>query len=122
MKAMIQGQVKNAMAMLKRMGLGEVLTYYHVTTPAYDPTTGVVTDNATVYSGISAVLPGFSLEEKDDSVVVLTDRKALIAYIDMPIEPTDRDYFTTADGTKWEVKRSLGVPGDSLLKLHVRRA
>jgi hypothetical protein len=122
MKAMIQKQVQNAMSMLGGMSLAENITYYHVTTPTYDPETGVVTDNAQSFSNISAVLPGFSLDEKDDSVVVQTDRKALIAYNDLPIEPTENDYFTTAAGDKWEVKKALGVPGDSLHKLHVRRS
>ncbi|XAI96049.1 hypothetical protein [Microcystis phage Mwe-JY26] len=122
MRAMIQAQVKGAMAMLKGMGLGEVITYHHVTAPTYDPSTGVVENNSRTFSNIPAVLPGFSLDEKDDSIVVTTDRKALIAYSDLPVEPTDNDWFLTSNGEKWEVKRALGVPGESLHKLHVRRA
>jgi hypothetical protein len=121
LRDVIQTQVKNALSLLGREGLAEKITYTRVTAAAYDPATGVVSPTSTSYASINAVLAGFAMNEKDDSVAVVTDRKALIAYTDLPFEPSDNDWFQTANGDRWEVRKVLGVPGDSLHKLHVRR-
>lgn len=122
LKDTIQAQVRNAMSILGGMELTSVITYFQVTAPSYDPATGVITPGATSTPGVKAVLASFSLNEKDGAIVVVTDRKAIIAYLDLPIAPAENDYFTTADSVRWEVKRVLGVPGDSVHILHVRRA
>jgi len=63
----------------------------------------------------------FTVEEMDDSVVVTTDMKALIAALDLPVEPKIDDAIRTAGGDNYIVKRLLGVPGGSLHILHVRK-
>ncbi len=67
-------------------------------------------------------MPGFSVEEKDNEIIVLTDKKGLIARLDLPagVEINQNDELHQG-AVKWDVKRVLSVPGDSLYKLHLRK-
>lgn len=122
LKTDIQGIVKNTMTLLSGFGLASQITYYQVTNAGYNPSTGSVTITNTTHSNKTAVLTTFSAEEKTEDVVVITDRKALIAYNDLKITPTGNDYFIdNKTGERWEVKKVLGFPGEPMHKLHVRK-
>lgn len=104
---------------MKSLGdLAPSVTYRRVTPGTYDPQTGVINQTVQEYV-VSAVLTSFSLNELDASIVVVTDMKCLIAASDLPIMPTEHDQIV-AKGKTWEVIRLMGVPGDSLYKIHVR--
>ena len=80
LKTDIQGIVKNTMTLLSGFGLASQITYYQVTNSGYSPSSGSVTITTITYNNKTAVLTTFSAEEKTEDVVVITDRKALIAY------------------------------------------
>lgn len=117
----IQGIVQNTLKMLLDFGLGKKITYTQVSNISYDPLTGNTTPITQVHSNVVSVLLTFSAEEKTEDVVVITDRKALIAYKDLPIVISNNDYFIDPDGARWEIKKNLGFPGDPVHKLHVRK-
>lgn len=118
----IQGIVNNTMNLLQTEGLGVKINYTQVSNAGYNPTTGTPSQTNTVRTGVVAVLTTFTAEEKTEDVVVITDRKALIAYTALPIIISNNDFFIdTKTGDKWEIKKSLGFPGEPMHKLHVRR-
>ena len=122
LKTDIQGLVKNTMDLLAGFQLAEKITYYHVTDISYNPSTGASTPTSVTYSNKTAVLLTFTAEERTEDVVVITDRKVLIAYNDLKIVPTSNDYFTVnKTGERWEVKKVMGLPGEPMHKLHVRK-
>jgi len=98
--------------------LAPLITYQYIPTTTYDPATGSLVETATNYS-VKAVLTSFRMDEKDSTVVIATDMKCLIAAADLPITPTINDRIV-AKGKTWNVMRVMGVPGDSLIILHVR--
>lgn len=102
--------------------LAEVVTLVKHNGSVYDPAVGKPVESTSEYPGIRAVLPKFSSQEKDDEVVILTDRKCLIAAYDLPagVVPSENDEIVTPTAT-WDIRRILGVPGDSLYILHVRK-
>lgn len=122
LKTDIQGIVKNTMDMLLGFGLGSKVDYTLVSNVSYNPTTGSVSPTTVSYTNKTAVLTTFSAEEKTEDVVLITDRKALIAFNDLPYVLTTNDYFIdTKTGARWEVRRVMGFPGEPVHKLHVRK-
>lgn len=118
----IQGIVQDAMKLVKSFDLSSVITYYQVGNISYDPVTGLSTPALNVYNNLTAVLTTFSADEKTEDVAVITDRKALIAYNDLKIIPSNNDYFIdNKTGERWEVKKVIGFPGEPLHKIHVRK-
>lgn len=119
-KDLVDTQVSNA---LKIVGdLANVVTLVKRSPGVYDPDIGESTPVTVSYPGITCAMPGFSAEEKDTDIIILTDKKGLIARLDLPdgveIEKNDEIH---QGSVKWDVRRVLSVPGDSLYKLHLRK-
>lgn len=111
-----KGLVSQAM---KTVGdLAPTITYRSVSSTTYDPASGNMVETYKDYP-VKAVLTSFSLDEKDNSVVVTTDQKCLIASADLPVTP-NKDDKVISKGKTWNVLRIMGVPGESLYKIHVR--
>lgn len=100
--------------------LAVVATFVQHTGSTYDAASGATTEATTLFPNIKMVMPKFSAEEKDDEVKIFTDSKCLIPAKDLPVVPNINDEITTATAS-WDVIRILGVPGDSLYILHVRK-
>jgi hypothetical protein len=119
-KRLIETSVSNALKIVGDLAL--VVSIIKKGPPVYNPDTGTTTPTTTELPGIRCLMPGFSVEEKDSEVVILTDKKGLIARLDLPegfeIEKNDEIH---AGAEKWDVRRILSVPGDSLYKLHLRK-
>lgn len=116
-KSLIRNQVQNAFKILG--DLAPEVTYYSVDVGTYDPATDERGNVETPYT-VRAVLARFKFGEVYDDVSVTTDYKALISAADLPVSPTENDYIVTADGKRYEVRKGLGVPGESLHIVHVR--
>ena len=69
----------------------------------------------------------FTAEERDNEINVLTDQKILIAFADLERQgfPADAEPGENDDiiikGVKWDVRRVMGVPGNSLYVLQIRK-
>lgn len=123
-KSLIQNQVKGAMRILgtDADGLARAGTYHSVSeTTTYDPITATVTQVSTPYTDVPMVLVRFNLDDMDESVRPKTDRKALIAALDLAVTPTPQDRVETATGEVYSVQRLLSDPADALHILHIRR-
>lgn len=116
-----QTLVKQAMGILgdpASGGLTSAITYSSNGEPTYDTTTGTTTATPTVYT-FNAVVAKFGFDQTDSKVVVKTDAKIVAAALDLPVEPRENDTVVT-NGKNWKVIRSLGVPGGSVLVIHIR--
>ncbi len=112
--------------------LSPVIVYRRHTGTTYDVKLGKPVDNFTDYgaspgSALKGTLARFSESERDSEVNVLTDQKILIAFADLErlgfpagAEPSHNDDIII-NGVKWDVRRVLGVPGNSLYILHIRK-
>ena len=118
LKDLVANAVKGAIAATD--DLADTVTFIKHGGNTYDPETGTNVEGTTSYPGIKAVMPRFSADEKDDQVIMLTDSKCLIAALDLPVVPDTNDELISPKG-KWDVIRLMGVPGDSLYILHVRK-
>jgi hypothetical protein len=119
-KALVDSMVSNALSTIG--DLANVVTLVKRGAGVYDPDTGETTPSTVSYPDITCAMPGFSAEEKDTDIIILTDKKGLIARLDLPvgveIEKNDEIH---QGSVKWDVRRILSVPGDSLYKLHLRK-
>lgn len=124
-KSLLIDQVAGAFEILgtDADGLAPKHTYVSVDLNAstYDPTTGRVTRSDTTHPDIPMVLAKFRINEMDQQIVVATDLKALIAAKNLAATPKVQDRIHLSDGRNFMVERVLGVPGDSLHILHIRR-
>lgn len=123
-KSLIQNQVKGAMRILgtDADGLATAGTYHSVSeTTTYDPETATVAQTSTEYADVPMVFVRFNLDDMDAEVRPKTDRKALIAALDLSVTPSPQDRVETASGEVYSVKRLLSDPADALHILHVRR-
>lgn len=103
------------------------VTYRRHNGSVYDVKLGKPVASFTDYGPVKATLARFSAAEKDDSINVLTDQKALIAMLDLQrlgypagAEPNENDELIIGT-VRWDVRRALGVPGESLLILQIRK-
>jgi hypothetical protein len=123
-RSLIAKQVQGAMKILgtDSDGLATKQTYVSVAENAgvYDPVTRTVTTSETVQAGVPMVLVRFKVDDMDDQVRPKTDRRALIAALDLNITPSPQDYITLVSGENYAVVRLLSDPSDSLHILHVR--
>jgi hypothetical protein len=121
-KSLLEKQVGSVFDILGQVdGLAPNQTFVESGGQTYNTTARTYTTSTTQHADIPMVLARFSVEEIDAEVVVTTDLKALIPAIKMPVSPSIGDKIITAAGETYAVQRSLGVPGDSLYILHVRR-
>jgi hypothetical protein len=122
---LIASQVQGAFKILGQGdgGLAPPISYVSDSSGAgsYDPATGTVTESSVTYAGIPAMLVRFTIDEMDNNVVPITDRRALIPALDLPVAPKVQDYIILSTGERYMVERVLTAPGDSLHTLHVRK-
>ena len=102
-------------------GLAPNCVYVQKGSRAYDTSTRTYSSVDTSYPDVPAVLAKFSIEEMDDEVISATDLKVIIAALDLPVLPKTQDQVVTDTGETYNVERLMGVPGDSLYILHVRK-
>lgn len=121
-KSLLEQQVQGVMSILgQEDGLAPFCTYVQKGARAYDTVTRTYSTADTPYADVPMVLAKFSVEEMDDEVVSATDLKAIIAALDLPVVPVTQDQIITDAGVTYNVERLMGVPGDSLYILHVRK-
>jgi hypothetical protein len=124
-KSLIAKQVQGAFKIVgsDADGLAPLCTYTSVdqSATAYDTTTRRVTKVVTSYDGIPVILVRFSIEDMNSEIKPQTDRKALIASLNLPCVPNEQDIITTGDGSTYAVHKILSDPADALLILHIRR-
>lgn len=120
-KALIQGLVVDAIDILD--DLNKTFTYRQYLGQVYDPVSGqnVVTFND--IENVKAPFTKFKMDEVDNEVNTLTDTKAVVPALSLPgvTEPSENDVIITSEGERWNVRRLLGVPGESVFLIHVRR-
>ena len=121
-KSLLEGQVQNAMKILgQNDGLAPFVTYIETGARVYDTATRTYSSTDVQHVDIPAVLAKFEVDEMDDQVISATDLKVIIAALDLPVSPKSQDQVTDDKGNIYNVERLLGVPGDSLFILHVRK-
>lgn len=123
-KSLISKQVQGAMRILgtDSDGLARKRTLISVSPEAvYDYATREYTNVETVYPDIPMAMVRFKIEDMDDKVRPQTDRRALVAALDIPTIPTEKDVVMDPSGTRWNVVRLLSDPADALIILHLRK-
>lgn len=123
-ESLLKTQVQNAMGLLGQTdGLAPAHTYVRVDTSGttYDASTGTVTESSTSYPDIPMVLARYKTEEIDDDKIVVTDQKAVIAALDLPVStPQVQDKIVLSDGRVFMVMDYKGVPGESVWIIQIR--
>jgi hypothetical protein len=114
--AQIKKMVKQAI--VKVGDLASVVTYVSVVVGAYDPVNNTTNDTETQYT-LRAVVTGLNEEESAWFLPDAITQKLIIAALDLPVKPERADYVLI-DGTRWEVKKIKGVPGNSLWRIYVQ--
>lgn len=123
-KSLIANQVRGAMRILgtDEDGLARRHTLVSVDAEGvYDFNARQVNTFETMHPGIPMTMVRFKIDDMDGEVRPKTDRRALVASLDIPVTPTERDYVLDPDGTRWNVVRLLSDPSDALIILHLRR-
>jgi len=122
-ESLLKNQMQNVMKILGQVdGLAPNQTFVSTDeNPMYDTATRTYTAGETDYPDVPMVLARFTIEEMDSEIIATTDQKAIIASLDLPVEPRPQDKIRTADGKVYNVERLMGVPGGSIYILHVRR-
>ena len=123
-KSLIATQVQNAFRILgtDEDGLARKQSYISVGTPVYNTITRRTTSGETRYDDVPMVLVRFKIDDMDDQVRPTTDRRALIAALDLGAVPAPQDRIETYDGKSYEVVRLLSDPSESLHIAHIRLA
>lgn len=122
-KSLIEKQVQGAMKILGTDpdGLARTQTYVSVTTGVYDPATRTVTSVELDFPDVPMALVRFQIKDMDEEVRPKTDRVALIASLDLNVDPKESDKIKTSDGQVYTVVRLLTDPAEALYKIHIRR-
>lgn len=124
-KSLLEQQVQGAMAILGQVdGLAPEISYVEKGARAYNATTRTYTSVDTTHTGVPAVMSKFKVDEQDEKVVSSTDFKCIVAALDLSVTPKSQDQIVVASGIAagtYNVERLMGVPGDSLYILHVRK-
>jgi hypothetical protein len=124
LKTTIAKQVQSAVRILGTGadGLAPPHTYVKVAANGgtYDPVSRRVTEGVTEYTAIPVTMVRFSLDDMSDDVKPRTDRRALIAALDLPVVPGEQDRIVNAAGEVYTVHKILSDPADALYVLHVR--
>jgi hypothetical protein len=129
-KSLLENQVQGLMKTLGQDdGLAPYQTYSQVTDSGYDAVS--MTNGATevAHPDVPMVMARFKIDEVDGSKVVATDLKTIIAALDLPVTPAEEDIIViqTEDsvagpvGTRFQVKGIMGVPGNSVHILQIRK-
>ena len=121
-KSLIASQVQGAMKILgtDEDGLASRQTYISLADATYDPATRRVTASETRYEGVPMMLARFSIDDMGEDVRPKTDRKALIASLDLPVAPDEDDKIELSNGIVYTIKKILKDPSEGLCILHVR--
>lgn len=116
-RALVQGLVQTA---IQTVGdLAEDFLYQSVGTSVYDTTTGATTETVTPYN-VTGIFSRFTTHEIDSKVVVATDAKLTIAYLDLPVTPNVADNITFLIGRTWKPVRIISPPGSAAWTIHIR--
>lgn len=123
-KSLIAKQVKAAMRTLgtDADGLARENTYVWVdpTGNVYNPSTRSMTEVVQTIPNVPMVLARFTVDDMPSDVKPRTDRKALIAALDLSVVPGEQDRIVTPDGDVYTVHKLLSDPADALHILHIR--
>jgi len=123
-KSLIAKQVQSAMKTLgtDADGLATKQTYVSTNEDAgvYDPVSRTVTNTSTTYPDIPMALVRFKIDDMDEQVRPKTDRRAMIAALDLAVTPTPQDSIILGNGDIYTVVRLLSDPSDGLYIVHVR--
>lgn len=122
MKTLIAKQIQSGMKILgtDNDGLYSKHTYIKVGEGSYDPETRRVSASETRHADIPMTLVRFSIDDMDDDVRPKTDRKALIASLDLPVDPGAEDKIEMRNGIVYTVMKVLKDPSEGLCILHIR--
>jgi len=119
LRTTVQRAVKTG---LKAMDdIQETATYGGVTTTAYDPATGTITETSGGGGVVKMVFTSFSFMEIDGVAVLANDRKVIIASLDLDVTPTLNDTITRADGSAWNVIGIKTDPAGAAWVLQIRK-
>lgn len=122
-KSLLAKGVQTAMKTLGNTddGLARLHTYIQVTgAGTYDPVSRTVASAETRITDIPMLLAGFALSDVKGDVRPITDRKAIIAGLDLGIVPSAKDRIESAEGVVYDVVGLLSAPEDSVHVVHVR--
>lgn len=119
LRQQIQAAVQTGLAALD--DIPELSVYTGIGTPVYDPNTGNTTKPSTISSDVPMVFTSFSFMEIDNLAVLASDRKAIIATLDLDQTPTLNDTITRPDGKIWNVIGIKIDPAGAAWVLQIRR-
>jgi hypothetical protein len=121
--SLLDNQVQGLMRILgQNDGLAPTHTYERIDASTYDPSTGGVSTAATRYDDIPMVFARYETDEIDGDKIQVTDQKAIIAALDLPVNPRIQDRVIQSDGRVFHVENVGGVPGESVWILQMRES
>lgn len=124
MKSLIAKQIQSGMKILGTDddGLYGKHTYIEVGEGSYDPETRRVSAVETHHANVPMTLVRFSIDDMDEDVRPKTDRKALIAALDLPsgVDPDGEDKIELRNGVTYTVQKVMKDPSEGLCILHIR--
>lgn len=126
LKSLIANQVQGAMRILgtDEDGLAPAQYRYVRVLPGtvYDHVTRTTVDITNTLLNVPMTMVRFRIEDMDAEVRPKTDRRALVASLDLPgVTPAPADYIIDSDGSRWNVVRLLSDPAAALIILHLRK-
>jgi hypothetical protein len=111
---------KNVVGAFKAIGdLKDEVTYYHVTTGAYDPESDQLTNTVTAET-FQCVQAKLSDLEVDYFPGPLITERLIVPYNVFTGEPKEPDYVCI-NNVRWEVRRARGVPGASVWIIYIQQ-
>jgi hypothetical protein len=104
--------------------LNDTVNYVQYVTGDYDFDLSAPSYTYNTQSGISGLFTTFTEQEKDNSILVLKDKKLLIPSKSFHIDLIDasEDYVIDGNYKQWNVIKYIGITGGSMHIFHVRRA
>ena len=122
LRDLVQNAVDTAFATIG--DLKDTITYVQFVSGAYDTALGQPTNTENTQADIPCVFTTFTENERDDTIMVLEDKKVLISAtaFTLVIDKTSEEHMIDQNSRKWNVVKYMGITGGSLHKFHVRAA
>lgn len=123
MATVIQKAIQRGLKALRTtsMGIQQLCQYTSATTTTYSATAGTFTQTTAELEDVPVVMTQYEIREIDGEAIRPEDQKALIAVLDLSVEPTINDWIELADSTRWTVVQTKRDPARGMWVLQVRR-
>ena len=99
----------------------EIVVRFYVSEGTYDPETDTTTPVYDDTDPFKVVAAKPTFEDVSDQSVNRNDTKLLVPGLSVPKSPRNDVDKVTMDGTEWNIRKVIGVPGDPLYLVFVHQ-